>query len=336
MPFLPPQSRGWNVCLGFGLGLAALLGTLTAGLFAWWRTPAGRTALLPLALAVAGPPEVAMVEAHAHAQTPDQAVVEATGDPDADQMAEGLAEIASPVVSLVPDTEGYGAVLSAFVDANGFVDYQGIAADSESLAALSAYVASLADTDLDTLTRDERLATLINAYNAFTLRLILDHSREASIDSIYDISEAERWKAARWRLGGETVSLDQLEHEVIRPNFREARVHWALVCAAFSCPKLRNEPYTGERLEAQLTDQAAYVHQDKRFFYFDDRGRLYLTELYRWFAGDFEQVDGSPLKHAAKYSPELAARLAKDDIPKVLYIPYDWSLNSQAKHAANK
>lgn len=312
MPFLPLQWRGRIVWVG--LGLAAIAGGVAAGLMAWWRTPAGRTALLPLALAVAGPPEVVMSEAGAQ-----------------DAVQTDAAEIILSTASSVPDTAGYGAVLSAFVDANGFVDYRGIAQDAASLAALDAYVASLAGVDLNILTRDEHLATLVNAYNAFTLRLILDHQ---PIDSIYDIPEAERWKAARWRLGGKTVSLDQLEHEWIRPNFREARVHWALVCAAYSCPKLRDEPYVAERLEAQLVDQATYVHQDKRFFYFDDRGRLYLTELYRWFAGDFEQVDGSALKHAARYSPELAARLAKGDSPKVLYIPYDWSLNSQAKHAA--
>src|SRR5690606_18585297 len=109
------------------------------------------------------------------------------------------------------------------VDAQGMVDYAGLAADT---AALDGYIASLADVDLDVLSRDERLALLINAYNAFTLRLILDHYPVASIK---DIPEAERWKAERWDLGGKTVSLDTIEHVMIRPVFNEPRIHWALV-----------------------------------------------------------------------------------------------------------
>ena len=293
-------SGRWVVCL-FTV-LLTLFVVVGAGLVAWWQTPTGRTALMPLALFVAGPPEVTMAEA-----VPG--------------------EEAKSVE--VPDTSCYAALLKAYVDENGFVDYQALAKDADTTAGLDAYIASLADTPLDKLTRDQHLATLINAYNAFTLRLILDHR---PLDSIYDIPESKRWKAKRWVVGGKTVSLDSLEHEWIRPNFREPRVHWALVCAAYSCPRLLNEPYVAETLENQFEAQAAYVHQDKRFFYFKG-DVLYLTELYSWFAGDFEQVDGSALKHAARYSPRLAKLLDEGRPPKVRAIPYDWSLNAKRLHA---
>lgn len=286
------------VCL-FALLLAVLIGV---GVTAWWRTPSGRTALLPLVLLVAGPSEVTMAEA---------------------ERAEEVKTVE------VPDTSGYASLLKAYVDDDGSVGYDALAKDSDAVAALDAYIASLADAPLDRFTRDQHLATLVNAYNAFTLRLILDH---APVDSIYDIPESKRWKAKRWALGGKTVSLNKLEHEWIRPNFREPRVHWVLVCAAYSCPRLLNEPYVAKTLEAQFQAQAGYVHQDDRYFYFKD-DVLYLTELYTWFADDFEQVDGSALKHAARYSPKLAKLLAQGRPPKVRAIPYDWSLNAKRLHA---
>ena len=115
---------------------------------------------------------------------------------------------------------------------------------------------------IDELGRDERLALLINAYNAFTLRLILDHYPVASIT---DIPADQRWDAVRWRLAGETYSLNQIEHELVRPNFREPRIHFALVCAAVGCPPLRTEAYTGELLEEQLEGQTRYSHAHDRW-----------------------------------------------------------------------
>ena len=141
------------------------------------------------------------------------------------------------------------ALLRAHVDSTGLVDYAGLSRES---AALDAYLASLASAPFEELGRDEKLALLINAYNAFTHRLILDHR---PVSSIKDIPSGKRWDDRRWRLAGEMVSLDQIEHERIRAAFREPRIHFALVCAARSCPPLRAEAYVGDRLEAQLADQ---------------------------------------------------------------------------------
>lgn len=156
----------------------------------------------------------------------------------------------------------FDALLRTQVDADGLVDYAGL---KDAHAELDAYIRSLAAAPFEQLGRDEKLALLINAYNAFTLRLVLDHWPLASIRHI---PGKRRWDAPRWRLAGETLSLNQIENERIRPRFKEPRIHFALVCAARGCPPLRAEAYTGARLSAQLADQARRVHSDGRWLRF--------------------------------------------------------------------
>ena len=222
------------------------------------------------------------------------------------------------------DHSGFDAVLRKHVDDAGLVNYRALKADP---AALDGYIASLAKAPLADLGRSERLALLINAYNAFTLRLILDHY---PVKSIKDIPADQRWDAKRWNIGGNVWSLNQIEHEQIRPHFKEPRIHFALVCAAIGCPPLRNEAYATDRLEAQLAAQAQYVHTHDRWFQFDANGNVVkLTSLYNWYAGDFEQAGGSVLSFAARYSPPLKAALDAGRKPKVEFLNYDWSLNAK-------
>jgi hypothetical protein len=222
------------------------------------------------------------------------------------------------------DHSGFDQLLGDHVDGEGFVDYRRLAGRTSEL---DAYIASIGAANLDSLGRDERLALLINAYNAYTLRLILDYY---PIDSIRDIPGEERWDAERWVLGGETVSLNQLEHEVIRPNFREPRIHFALVCAAIGCPPLRTEAYTGERLEEQLETQTRFTHASERWVvYRPDDDLIELTSLYDWYRGDFEQVAGSILDYVALYREDLRLGLQTGLDIKVRFLDYDWSLNER-------
>jgi len=215
------------------------------------------------------------------------------------------------------------SLLQDHVDADGWVDYDGIARD-ETL--LDEYLDVVADAPFESLGRDEKLALLINAYNAFTLKLILD---KQPIVSIMDIPEAERWDAVRWKVGGRVWSLNQIEHEEIRPKFVEPRVHFVLVCAAVGCPPLRNEAYEATMLEQQLASQSEYVHGHSTWFEFDPQSkRVRLTKLYNWYGGDFEQTAGSVLEYAASYSPKLDAVLNERDSPRIEWLPYDWKLNS--------
>jgi hypothetical protein len=218
--------------------------------------------------------------------------------------------------------------LRKHVSEGGFVDYQGLRADA---AELDAYVGSIGGARVEELGRDERLALLINAYNAFTLRLILDYY---PVGSIKDIPSAERWDAVRWDIGGRRYSLNQIEHELIRPNFIEPRVHFALVCAAVGCPPLRTESYTGANLESQLADQARYVHTHPRWFRLhEDRGVVELTALYDWYRGDFEHEASSIVAYAAQFSPELVRLINAGKEPRVRFLDYSWKLNSIANCA---
>lgn len=217
----------------------------------------------------------------------------------------------------------FDTLLHERVSEGGFVDYEGLAQDTETL---DQYIDLVGRADVDALGRDERLAFLINAYNAFTLRLILDYD---PVESIKDIPGAQRWDAKRWTIGAGTYSLNQIEHELIRPNFAEPRVHFALVCAAIGCPPLRAEAYTGARLEEQLADQARYVHTHPRWLRLDKaRGELKLTALYNWYGGDFTQKASSVTAYAAQYSPELVHLINSGKEPRVSYLDYSWALNS--------
>ncbi len=213
------------------------------------------------------------------------------------------------------DHARFDALLHAHVKAAGAVDYHGLQRD---VAELDAYLAMLATAPFDQLGRDEKLALLINAYNAFTLRLILEHFNDGALKSIRDLDEP--WDQVRWSLGGKTYSLNQIEHEQIRPKFKEPRIHFALVCAAVGCPILRSEAYQSDRIDQQLEEQSKYVHEHDRWFRFDpEKNRVWLTRLYLWYGDDFVQASGSVLDFAAHYSsaPEVGAGRRQESLHRV-------------------
>ncbi len=248
-----------------------------------------------LLIAIFGPPAVVMEEAYA--QDTDGAVF---------------------------DHSAWDDLVARHVNAQGGLDYDGFNRDA---AELNAYLTSLGNADFDSLSRDEKLAFLINAYNAFTVRLILDHDDGGKLASIMDIPKAQRWDAARWRVAGETLSLDQIEHERIRPRFKEPRIHWALVCAAYSCPPLRREAYVGAKLEEQLADQEAVVFAGPRWFIQEGPRRIKLTKLFEWFAGDFKQM--STDHTVTGYIAERVPGVNPSNPPSIQWIEYDWKLNDQ-------
>ena len=226
--------------------------------------------------------------------------------------------------SAVFDHSAFDTLLRTHVDRDGQVDYEGLAGDAD---ALDRYIAALSVAPFASLGRDEKLALLINAYNAFTLRLILDHD---GIDSIKDIPASKRWEHKRWSLGGKVLSLNQIEHEQIRPKFKEPRIHFALVCAARGCPKLRPDAYTGARLDDQLEEQMTDAHRNGLWLRFEgDENVVYLTKLYDWYASDFEQSDESVLHYVARYAPAVKRALDEGRRLEVRWLDYSWELNTQ-------
>lgn len=216
--------------------------------------------------------------------------------------------------------DAYDGLLRNHVSAAGDVDYAAIAAEP---AALNAYVLSLSETGpADKAPAPERLAHLINAYNAFTLKLIVDAAGGGDLPaSIMDLEGGKPWDAVDWNLGGRTVSLNQIEHELIRPVFDEPRIHWALVCAAYSCPPLRSEAYRPDRLEAQLASQEGYVlNFDHPRYATRDGGAVKVTPLFDWYGEDFVIGDAGAKAYAAE---RLGVEAREIDG----FLDYDWKLN---------
>lgn len=225
------------------------------------------------------------------------------------------------------DNTDYGIVLKRYVNDDGFVDYSLLAANSSEL---DMYIEKLSIAGLDELSKYSRLSVFLNAYNAFTLKLITENK---GIKSIKDIPEERRWKDKRWVLGGQTVSLDELEHEMIRKTYGDARVHFALVCAAKSCPKLRNEPYSEEKLITQLDDQARkFCKQGHNFRWDAQNNTVYLSQIFDWFRNDFADDEKGVLDYVKKYlNEDTAKEISSSKNVKIKYIPYDWSLNGTWK-----
>ncbi len=279
--------RSWLARLGLGSGL------LLFALAAWMLLqPGGLRGVLVRAL---GPPRVVLEEAYA--SRPDGPTFDHTA---------------------------FDRLLLQFVDEKGFVDYAALELRKDEL---HRYLDALSRAPFDAMGRNERLALLINAYNAFTLRLILDYY---PVGSIRDIPANRRWDDRRWNIGGRAYSLHEIEHEQIRPMFREPRIHFALVCAAVGCPMLRREAYVATRVDELLDDQSRRTHENERWVRYESgASTIWLTSLYEWYAGDFEQVAGSILDYAARYRKELARDLEAGHRPEVRFLDYDWSLNAQ-------
>ena len=219
------------------------------------------------------------------------------------------------------DHSTFDRLLRRHVDGGGWVDYAGLARDAREL---DSYLDQLALASCDELGRDEKLAFLINTYNAATLRLVLDNF---PLDSIRDIPAAQRWNDERWSLDGRMLSLDQIEHEEIRGHFAEPRIHFAVVCAAVGCPPLRNEAFTGPELGRQLEDQTRTFHSYGTWVDWNPENRtLGLSPLYNWYRSDFEQVSGSIEQYAMPYVAGMESAEGVD----VEWLDYDWSLNDMA------
>lgn len=195
------------------------------------------------------------------------------------------------------------------------------------VAELDAYVSDLQDVSVSELDRDEQFAYWVNLYNAYTVKLVLDHY---PVDSIRDIDLSGLFTRGPWDKGlieveGETLSLNDIEHRILRPIWKDPRIHYVVNCASIGCPNLLPEPLTADSLEAQL-DRAArgYVNHDRGAEV--DGRTLYLSSIYDWYEEDFDgNVDGV-VDHLLQYAePRRAADLRGHD-GRVRY-RYDWTLN---------
>lgn len=209
----------------------------------------------------------------------------------------------------------------------GRVDYAALKHD----ARLGSYLDALAAADVAALgTRNEQLAFWINAYNAYTLKLIVDHYPVKSIRDIPHPEVESSWDLPLARVAGRQLSLNAIEHTILRGELKEPRIHYAVVCAAVSCPPLRTEAFVAERLDAQLRDQAErFLATWNRFD--PQTRRAEISQIFKWFASDFGGEPASVLRALAPYAPaRVQASLAADaDRWTVTYLDYDWALNER-------
>lgn len=237
-----------------------------------------------------------------------------------------VASLAQACTSIDPSHAAWSELLSRRV-VDGRVDYAGLVRDDQ--PALDSYLATLSGTcaeDYARWPRDEKIAFWLNAYNANTLRLIANHYPLRSIREIGWLPGAAFRKTfiPMQGLRGEDISLDDIEHRVLRAGFGEARIHFALVCAAHSCPPLRAEAYRGANLDRQLDDQGRQFlgNRDKNRVDVETR-TLYLSKIFDWFRPDFE-TQGSLVAFVAPYLGVPATDIAGFEIE---FLDYDWSLN---------
>ena len=231
-----------------------------------------------------------------------------------------LATAAAPA----PAHAEWTALLKTYVH-SGEVDYRGL---KEHAAVLNGYLRTLvAVKDAKALPPGERMAFWINAYNAYTVRLILDHYPVDSIRSI-GLLPGAAFRQGFIPLTGKELSLNGIEDRL--RAMKDPRIHFALVCASKSCPELRPEAYTGARIEAQLDDAARRFLADKRKNRFDAPDRtLRVSSIFKWYRGDFEGAGGSLESWLVRYAPAAAGPALRGGGAKIEFLDYDWSLNGR-------
>jgi len=213
------------------------------------------------------------------------------------------------------------------------VDYQGI---QEQPGPLENYLSKLEEVTTEEYSgwsRDQKLAFLINAYNAFTVKLIIDNY---PLESIKDLGGwiTTPWKKKFFTLLGEPTHLDNIEHDLIRRDFHEPRIHCAVNCASVSCPALRSEAYRVGRLEDQLEEATRAFLRDSRRNRLDlDNRRLELSPIFNWYHRDFEGNGSSILEFVSARitSDSQQQESLREGKIRMTYLDYDWSLNDWNK-----
>lgn len=219
-------------------------------------------------------------------------------------------------------------LLIRYVD-DGIVDYQGF---KQAEPELDHYLAVLSDTEPDHLTENDQLAYYINAYNAHTVKLILNHFKNGrppeSIRKIGGIFKSP-WDIQFAALGGRTYSLDNIEHDIIRKRFVEPRIHFAVNCASKSCPPLISEAYEGDTIDAQLESSTRSFLDDPAHNYLEG-DTLHVSSIFKWYKEDF--TDGPVSFFMDHVTGDLKDSLVPvADRIVVRYLDYDWSLNGRQR-----
>lgn len=207
----------------------------------------------------------------------------------------------------------FNELLSNYVGANGFVNYKGLKSEENKL---DKYLQNLADNYIEsTWSRNEKLAYWINAYNAYTLKLIL---KNYPVSSITDIDNGKPWDTKWIQLGGKSLSLNNIENDIIRPTFNEPRIHFAVNCAAKSCPPLMNRAFVANKLEGQLESQTKKFLNNSNYNSISP-SKVSVSKIFEWYKGDF----GNLVAFINRYTEDDTENAS------IAFNEYDWALNGK-------
>ncbi len=225
--------------------------------------------------------------------------------------------------STTPSHQIFDGLLKKHVSNDGRVNYKGFIEDKKELDIYLDLLSNNAP-DRDKWSQQEQLAYWINVYNAFTIKLIIDNYPLKSIQDLHPTVKIPLvntvWHKKFFQIGGKDASLDEVEHKILRKEFDEPRIHFAVNCASYSCPPLLNEAFVPEKINQQLESQAKKFINDKRHNNLE-ANNIQISQIFSWFKGDFTS-NGSLIDYLNKYSDVKINSGAKVSNKK-----YDWSLN---------
>lgn len=213
-----------------------------------------------------------------------------------------------------PDHSNWNSLLTKYVNSKGAVNYAGFKADQTKL---QAYLEELTNNPPEnSWTRNEKMAFWINAYNAYTIKLIVDNY---PLKSITDLKGGKPWDAKWIKIGAKTYSLNNIENDILRPQYKDARIHFAVNCAAESCPPILNQAWTPELLEVFFNKQAkAFINNSA--YNKISANKVQVSKIFDWYKEDF----GNLIDYLNKFSTTKINAKAK-----VEFLEYDWALNKQ-------
>jgi hypothetical protein len=226
----------------------------------------------------------------------------------------GIATQTSAQAKLDKTLDAWDVLLKKYVTPGGVVDYAGFKADKEFSKVLAGFNAVAPETSW---TKDQEMAYWINVYNAYTVKLIVDRF---PLKSINDIEKP--WEQPIVKAGGKTYTLNAVEHEILRPKFKDPRVHFAINCASFSCPVLPNKAIRASTLQADLDKLTRDFLNDIHRNRISSR-KAEISQIFEWFADDFKAAGG-----VRKFIADYRGVALPESTP-LSYITYDWKLNGK-------
>jgi hypothetical protein len=244
----------------------------------------------------------------------------------------------------------YGEVLKTYVK-DGMVDYAALQKNRKGIDQFVKELGAVTKNKYETWSRDQQLAFWINTYNGWFLQIVIDHYPIRGgrlLGVLYPENSVQRipgiWDDIKTNAAGRQVSLSDVEHKILRPLFKEPRIHFAIVCASIGCPVLRSEPFRVSSLQGQLEDAARdFVNNPTKVRWNANEKKLEMSKIFDWFSEDFasfadenwlnlySKKQAGPVAFVTKYLPPAIAETLKKSKVKIDYRDYDWHLNERKK-----